>query len=191
MGVDTRQMRIKPEGPVGLKKRDIVLKAGVNYLVSKGHPDYTNQFMKVFNEVDQYSLDKFHEIIKPLPGANTLFHALKSMGCKIALATTDIKDRACRAISHLGLLDFVDKIVGADDVKKPKPDPEIIFSICEKAGIDINRTIMVGDAESDVLTGLNAGCLGAIGVESGLTSRERLLALTPLVIPDISYLAVH
>ena len=93
-------------------------------------------------------------------------------------------------MSHLGILDSVDAIVGADDVEKPKPDPEIVYTICDRLGLNPRQSIMVGDAESDVRSGLNAGCLAAIGVETGLTSRERLLALTPLVISDISKIIV-
>jgi phosphoglycolate phosphatase len=191
MGVETSRMRIKPEGPVGLKKRDIVLKAGVDYLISKGYPDHTEVFSAIFKLVDGYSLNKFDQIIKPLPGVKDLFSQLKSLGCRIALATTDIKDRAARAMEHLGQLCHVDDIAGADGVQRPKPDPEIIHSICARLGVEVSRTVMVGDAESDVLTGLNAGCLCSIGVESGLTSRDRLLALTPFVIPNISHIIVQ
>lgn len=190
MGVLVDQMRIKPDGPVGIKKREIVLKAGVTYLMSCGFPDHTALFQEAFRAVDQYSLGRFHEIVKPIPGVHELFANLKAWDCKIALATTDISDRAQKAMSHLGILDFVDAIVGADGVKKPKPDPEIVFTICNRLGLDPRRSIMVGDAESDIHTGLNAGCLAAIGVETGLTSRERLLELTPLVISDISKIMI-
>jgi HAD superfamily hydrolase (TIGR01549 family) len=191
MGVDTSAMCIKPEGPVGLKKREIVLRAGVDYLISIGHPDYTGLFDTISKEVDAYSLNKFDEIIKPLPGAHDLLSALKYEGCRVALATTDIRERASRAMEHLDMLRFVDEIAGADGVVRPKPDPEIIFTICERLGVPPGRTVMIGDAEADVQTGLNANCLGSIGVKSGLTSRQRLEALTPLVIPDISHIAVQ
>lgn len=185
MGVQTNQMRIKPEGPVGLKKREVVLKSGVDYLVSKGYQDYTEAFQTAFKEVDNYSLNKFDHIIKALPGVKELFSGLKALGCQIALATTDIKERAARAMEHLRLLHFIDEITGADSVRRPKPDPEIIFFICKKLGVEAGRTVMIGDVQSDIKTGLNAGCLACIGVESGLTSRDKLLDLTPLVIPDI------
>jgi len=168
-----------------------VLRAGVDYLISIGHPDYTSLFETISKEVDGYSLHKFNEIIKPLPGAYDLLLCLNSAGCRVALATTDISERASRAMAHLDLLRFVDEIAGADGVARPKPDPEIIFTICEKLGVEPGETVMIGDAEGDVQTGINAKCLGSIGVESGLTSRQRLQALTPLVIPDISYITVQ
>jgi len=190
MGVLVERMRIKPDGPVGIKKREIVLNAGVTYLISRGFPDHTALFQKAFREVDQSSLSRFDQIIRPIPYLRELFAGLRRRDCKIALATTDILDRAQKAMMHLGMMDLVDIIVGADGVKKPKPDPEIVFTICARLGLPSQKSIMVGDAESDIRAGLNAGCLAAVGVESGLTSRERLLALTPLVISDISEIIV-
>jgi len=191
MGVLVDQMRIKPDGPVGIKKREIVLHAGVTYLMSCGFPDHTALFQEAFREVDQSSLSKFDEIIRPIPGVHALFAGLRAADCKIALATTDISDRAKKAMNHLGMMDLVDAIVGADAVEKPKPDPEIVFTICDRLGLKPRQSIVVGDAESDIRAGLNAGCLAAVGVETGLTSQERLLALTPLVISDVSKIIIR
>lgn len=190
MGVLVDKMRIKPDGPVGIKKREIVLSAGVMYLMSCGLPDHSALFLEVFRDVDQFSLSKFDEIIQPISGVHELFINLKLCDCKIALATTDLSDRARKAMIHLGLMNFVDTIVGADSVERPKPDPDIVFTICDKLGLEPQQSIMVGDAESDVRSGLSAGCKASIGVETGLTSRERLLDLTPLVISDISKIVV-
>lgn len=190
MGVDTKKMLIKSDGPVGLKKKEIVLKSGVDYLLAKGYPDCTRQFVSIFRKVDAHSLDLFNNIIKPMPQVHSVFSQLKSADCFIALATTDIRERAIHAMKHLNLLEFVDDIVGADGVQRPKPNPEIILTICEKLCVPVEKSIMVGDAKSDVMTGINAGCLASIAVESGLTPREYLAALTPFVIPDVSHISV-
>ena len=39
LGVDEKAGRLRPEGPVGLKKREIVLKAATDYLDGIGHRD--------------------------------------------------------------------------------------------------------------------------------------------------------
>jgi len=77
IGVDTNLWKIKPEGPVGIKKREIVLQAGVEYLISHGMSDQTNLFEEVFREVDKNSMNHFHTIIKPLDGLFELFEGLK------------------------------------------------------------------------------------------------------------------
>ena len=190
MGVLAGKMCIKPEGPVGLKKREIVLQAGVKYLISQGYSDQTDLFIDVFRTVDELSVNHLNEIIRPLEGLFPLMKKLKKSGCKTAVATTDRTDRAGLAMNQLGLLDDFDVIVGADMVSRPKPDPEIIDTICHVVSVPVEKSVMVGDSAADVKTGLNAGCLASIGVESGLTPAEQLRALTPYVTKDISKINV-
>ena len=63
MGVDVKTMRIKPQGPVGLKKRELVMQAGIDYLESEGHSDLEPLFEEAFKEVDEQSLSRFDQII--------------------------------------------------------------------------------------------------------------------------------
>ena len=72
MGVDVVHWKIKPEGPVGVKKREIVLQAAVNYLESIGVYDQTKLLVDIFKRVDQFSMNHFDEIIKPIKGVYTL-----------------------------------------------------------------------------------------------------------------------
>ena len=188
MGVNVDKMCIKSEGPVGLKKREIVLQSGVDFLKSKGHPDRTDAFIKVFKEVDEISTSHFHEIIKPIDGLYSMVAELKHYGCKIAIATTDRTSRAVLAMDHLRIGGDIDLIIGADQVNRPKPDREIVDHICARLAVPAEKSVMVGDSVSDIQTGLNAGCLASIGVESGLTPSQELKAITPHVIPDISAL---
>lgn len=190
MGVVYDQMRIKPEGPVGIKKREIILQVGVDYLMSKNLPDHTDLLFDVFKTVDTQSINRLDELVKPINGLYTLIRKLKSANCKIAIATTDRTDRAALAMDKLDLLDDMDIIIGADKISKPKPHPEIIEKICSALDVSIDKSIMVGDATVDVNAGLNAGCMASIGVESGLTPPDQLRALTPYVVEDISKMEV-
>lgn len=185
MGVNTEEMRIKPEGPVGIKKRKIVLQSGVDYLYSNGFGDQTDLFFDTFEQVDKKSLDHFDIIIKPIEGLYSLLKELKANGVKTAIATTDLTHRAKLAVDHLKIQDFIDLTIGADMVENPKPNPEIICNICEELKVDISHAIMVGDTKADLQTGINAGCY-SIGVASGLESFESLLKLSPYVVNSIA-----
>jgi phosphoglycolate phosphatase len=186
MGVDTGLWKIKPEGPVGLKKREIVLKSGVEYLKTLGVSDQTLLFEEVFREVDENSSEHFDEIIKPLDGLYELFEALKKRSCLIAIATTDRTERARLAMRHLGVEGSIDFIVGADLVKKSKPATDMADLVTNRLGIPKELSVMVGDAVSDVQMGVNAKFRASIGVASGLTTAERLLEITPYVVPSIA-----
>jgi len=186
MGVDIGLWKIKPEGPVGIKKREIVLQAGVEYLISHGMPDQTSLFEEAFREVDKNSMKHFHTIIKPLDGLFELFEGLKKRFCFIAIATTDRTERAKLAMRHIGVENSIDFIVGADLVKKPKPATDMTDLITNKLGIPKESSVMVGDAVSDIQMGINAKFRASIGVSSGLTTAKRLLEITPYVAPSIA-----
>ena len=186
MGVDIGLWKIKPEGPVGIKKREIVLQAGVEYLMRLGMPDQTVLFEEVFSLVDKNSLVHFNEIIKPLDGLYELFEGLKKRSCLIAIATTDRTERARLAMRHIGVEDSIDFIAGADLVKKSKPATDMADLVTNSLGIPKESSIMVGDAVSDVQMGVNAKFRASIGVATGLTRSERLLEITPFVVPSIA-----
>jgi HAD superfamily hydrolase (TIGR01549 family) len=186
MGVDVARMRIKPEGPVGLKKREIVLQAGVNYLASIGLGDVTEALRDAFHEADRQSLDHLAEIIRPIDGLHALFDGLRAAECRIAVATTDRTHRARLAMEQLGIADQIDCIAGADRVARPKPAPDIIYLMAQSFGVRARSIVMVGDSVADVQTGLNAGCGGSIGVASGLTDPQQLRQVTPYVVGSIA-----
>jgi len=190
MGVDVKNGRIKPEGPVGIKKREIVLGYAAQYLSNNGINISNSDIEAIFATADLESLNRLDEIIKSLPGMHKLIDDLHRADVKVAIATTDRTERASLALRHLGINDRVACVVGADMVRKPKPDPEMIEIICEMLDVSVSRSVMVGDTTIDLEMGNNANVAASIGVESGLTCRVELEGLSPIVVKDISYLKV-
>jgi phosphoglycolate phosphatase len=190
MGVDVDNNRLRPDGPVGVKRRELVTQAAVDYLSSIGYEDQSELCIEVFRRVDSFSLQKFDEIIKPIDGCYDLFRSLKEKNCKIAIATTDRKVRAELAMQFIKLIDYIDIIAGADLVKNTKPAPDIVNYICSNLGISETNAVIIGDAVSDIQTGINANLKASIGVCTGITSKEKLLEITPYVIDGISDIKV-
>lgn len=186
MGVDVPNMRIKPAGPVGVRKREVVLDAGEAYLRERGFDDLDGVFVDVFRKIDDDSLRMMDEIVKPIAGAVELVKTLRTHGCRVAVATNDRGDRAARAVERLGIDRDVCCIAGADMVRKPKPAPEMVERICERLGVNPARTVMVGDSPADMESGHNAGCLECIGVTSGLSSPEELREWTSIVLGSVA-----
>ena len=186
MGVDLQNFRLKPQGPVGLKKREVVMQTSIDYLETIGFSDTERLCTDVFEEVDRYSLNHFESIIRSIEGLYLLFDSLKKNSCKIAIATTDRTKRALLAMEHLKIADQVDLIVGADMVSNTKPDPEMVNLILSKLNVPRDKAIMVGDAMSDVELGVNAGLKASIGVLSGLAAEEELRGVTRHVISSIA-----
>jgi len=190
MGVDSKVGKLRPEGPVGLKKRDIVLQAAVDYLTSAGYPDTHDLCFEAFKEVDRFSSENLKRFIRSIDGANDIVNTLSENGCKIAIATTDVTERAKLAMEFLGIANKIDFIVGADMVSNSKPDPEMINVILNTLNIDKSNTAMVGDAITDVQLGINADLKASIGVLTGLSSYDQLKMITPYVANGISDLKI-
>lgn len=186
MGVDSKVSKLRPEGPVGLKKREIVLQAAVDYLASIGYPETYDLCFEVFKEVDRLSSENLKQFIRPIDGANDIVNTLSENGCKIAIATTDVTKRAKLAMEFLGIADKIDFIAGADMVSNSKPDPEMVYVILNTLNIDRSNAVIVGDAITDVQLGINANLKASIGVLTGLSSYKQLKIITSYVINDVS-----
>jgi HAD superfamily hydrolase (TIGR01549 family) len=160
--------------------------AAVDYLSAHGFNNQVELCRQVFDLVDRLSMGRLNEIIKPIKGLYALFEALEKASCKIAIATTDLTERAWLAMEHLGLSKRIHLIVGADKVSEAKPHPETVELILNELRISPQRAVMVGDATTDVTMGINARVRASIGVCSGLTLSDELVRITPYVISDIS-----
>jgi len=190
MGVDRKAGRLRPEGPVGLKKREIVMQAAVNYLNSIGLHDSHGLCSEVLEEVDRYSSANLAQFIKPIPGAVDLLVTLKRAGCKLAIATTDRSARAALVMEYLGLKDEFDVIIGAEAVKKAKPDPEMVLAILKQLSVSREHAVIVGDALTDILMGANAGLKASIAVLTGFATYEECCSITPYIAESIAQIEV-
>ena len=82
---------------------------------------------------------------------------------------------------HNGLVDF---IVGGEDVKAAKPDPEgLLLAIGRASGGGKSEVLYVGDSVVDAATAQAAGTDFA-GVLHGMTTREELEAYPHVAIVD-------
>ncbi|HSO63099.1 MAG TPA: HAD family hydrolase [Desulfobacterales bacterium] len=190
LGVDEKAGRLRPEGPVGLKKREVVIKAATDYLGGIGHRDTLRLCEQAFERADEISSGDLSRFIRPIRGAVPLMAALHDRGCRVALATVDVSRRARLAMEFMGVSGTLDLVVGGEEVARSKPDPEMVHIILDRLGVDRSQAVMVGDALNDVQMGANAGLAASIGVLTGFATAEQLRALTPFVAQDVSKLAV-
>jgi phosphoglycolate phosphatase len=190
MGVDTITNRLKECGPVGVKKREIVMKAAIDYLLSLGYNNPHDLCAAAFEDVDRISLAIFDKIVHAIPGTEKVLKELHEKGCKIAIATSDRTDRARLAMKHLNILQYMDIIVGADCIVSPKPDPETVSFILEKLNCNHLNTVVVGDTDVDMELGVRSGVKACIGVFSGTAPKDVLIQKTPYVIKNIGLIQV-
>ncbi len=90
-------------------------------------------------------------------GARTHLEALRSQGHRLAIVTNKPFRFARPIVSHLGLDDVVEVVIGGDTLPRKKPDPAPLFAALERLGGSASSATMVGDGLQDLRAGRAAG----------------------------------
>jgi len=111
-------------------------------------------------------LERYTRASVVYPGALDTLASLKRQGMKTAVVTMRIGEVARRVLTEYGLMQHLDVVLGEDEVKRGKPDPEHIWAALRKLDVEPADACMVGDTEYDIRAALAAGCK-PIGVSWG------------------------
>jgi phosphoglycolate phosphatase len=87
------------------------------------------------------------------PGMADVLENCRSKGIPWGIITNKPRRFTEKLLDRLELLDTCDLILCADDVSKPKPDPESMFLAAQKLNIDLRNSVYVGDHERDIAAG--------------------------------------
>jgi len=170
MGVNN-EGRIFPEGPVGIKPRTEIVLLVCN-IIKQFYDEITEkQVEDIFRQVDIDSGKDLLPFLKILPGVASFLKVAQSFGIRMGIVTTDISSRAELSFELIGLKEYFNVIIGADQVKNPKPSADIANLALEKIKISPERAIIVGDHPIDIKTGIAANLGGAIGMLTGMSTR--------------------
>lgn len=140
--------------------------------------DMINTYRSIYKEIE-------FDYIKPYPNVIECLKTLKNAHFNIGIVTTKFKVSAIPSLKHYGLDQYIDVIIGLDDVTNHKPHPEPI----KKALARFNHqgAVMIGDSPSDLLAGTNAGILSC-GVDWSYR-KEEIKKLNPdFWLDDFSHL---
>jgi HAD superfamily hydrolase (TIGR01509 family) len=122
-------------------------------------------------------LDRFEraalERTRALPGAHALVEALPSLGMRTGIVTSNSAGVARAILERLGLDGPFEVLVGRDDVRRLKPDPEGLITACAKLGVLPSAAAYVGDMPGDVRAAHAAG-MQAWAVGTGLGTHDEL-----------------
>lgn len=113
------------------------------------------------------------EAVKLYPNVMRTLVELKSRGIMLAIASSRSHASLADYVERLGLSALISCVLGADDVKEGKPNPEAVDSILDTFHFKAEEAIVVGDTTFDIQMGKNAGTW-TCGVTYGNGSRESL-----------------
>lgn len=75
-----------------------------------------------------------------------LLQHLKDRGYKLACCSNSVKETLHLMLKSAHLFGFFDHIIGNDEVKNPKPHPEIYLTAFKKLGVEPHECIIIEDA---------------------------------------------
>ncbi len=171
----------------GLKKAGLEEKPVENYkhYVGNGRDNLVRRTMgefcddeKLFNVVmdtfnREYAIHS-NDNTKSYDGCSEMLKSLSDRGIKTAVLSNKPDEFISDILEKIYPEHNFTEAWGQKAEYKRKPDPEALYAILEKHGIDKSECVYVGDSDVDVFTAKNAG-VKMIGVEWGFRGREELI----------------
>ena len=135
--------------------------SGTNEETSKRY--YNERFGMASEEYDKFEeeitkriLDNYHNA-PVLPGIAEVMEYLYEKGVKMAVASNGKREHIETGLQRKGFDKFISAIATKEEVKNPKPAPDIYLLAAEKLGADINNTIAIEDSRPGALGAAASG----------------------------------
>jgi phosphoglycolate phosphatase len=184
VGFDPLTGNIAPFGPLASAARKDEIAVAAAALWQKGIP-WHQAYAIARDSYDE--ADRTLDItlgLRLFAGIQETLAALKDSGLLLFVVTSDSHDRTDRMLAHLGILQHLTRIVGADEVTHAKPDPEAVLLCAREHDLSPPDLVVVGDGPQDALMGRRAGAR-TIGVLTGVASYEDLEGYCDVVLPSV------
>jgi len=150
-------------------------------------PPLRDTFAKYFDEsllddvvttYREYNQEKHDSYVKEMPHAKSLLTYLKQEGYEMAVVSNKIRKLVLRGLAKCELQEYFDVVIGKDEVKYPKPNPEGILKACKELNVPFDSLIYVGDSDVDIQSAKNMGAY-SIAYISDLKREQALKKTKP------------
>ncbi|MEA2051091.1 MAG: HAD family hydrolase [Campylobacterota bacterium] len=141
---------------------------------------------KVWDFVDSYKKEYSKISIKK---TFLLSNAKKSIDlastfATLAIVTTKTTSYSIKMLEDFGIFEYFDTIIGRQEVKNPKPDPEPVEKALKNLNINPSLDVyMIGDTKLDIIAA-NKANINSVGVLCGYGKREDLSLYTNNIVAD-------
>ena len=113
-----------------------------------------------------------------LDGAEELLKTLHSRGIALAVASNKFGRFSRGALTHLGVADYFQSVLGAGDGFRNKPFPDMLHASLKELGLPPEEVIFVGDSLEDIDAGKQAG-VDVYALPTGIHSKAELIRGKP------------
>ena len=143
-------------------------------------PDRADELVTVYRAHNE----PLHDELICCAGMDEVLVQLKDEGRRLGIVTAKRRQTVELAFARIPIAHLFEAVVGGDETKKHKPDPEPLVLALERLGAAPDDAVYVGDAPFDVKAAKAAG-LYSVGVSwGGIHGRERLEAEEPDALVD-------
>lgn len=147
---------------------------GAKMLITRSLPPGTTETeilhcLSMFREIYQANMQNK---TRPFDGIPALLKRLKEMGIKTGVVSNK-PDEATKAVCRIYFQEDIGAAIGDNIDRKKKPEPDNIYEAMKQLGTVKEKTLYVGDSDTDMRTARNAG-IDSVGVTWGYRSRDAL-----------------
>ena len=128
----------------------------------------------ILEEFKEHYRNNMQNKTRPYNGIMELLLDLNRFNYKIAIVSNKY-DTAVKELAKTYFGNLIPVAIGESHEVKRKPAPDSVFEAVKELDSALNKTVFVGDSETDAQTARNAG-IPCIGVTWGFRSREVLKA---------------
>ena len=120
--------------------------------------DVHDELLRVYRAYNESVHD---DRISLFPGTREALERMRDAGLKLGVVTSKMHRLAAHGLDVLGVAEFFDCVVGADDCARHKPDPDPVVLGARLVEADPAQCAYVGDSPFDIQAGNAAGMLTA------------------------------
>ena len=138
-------------------------------------PDRVQELVTVYRAHNE----PLHDQLACCAGIDDLLVRLKDEGRRLGLVTAKRRATVALAFDVLPLEHLFEAVVGGDETKRHKPDPEPLLLAAERLEVDPGDCAYVGDSPFDVRAAKAAGMFSVAVTWGGIHDRAKLEAEEP------------
>jgi pyrophosphatase PpaX len=142
-------------------------------------PSQAEEMVKTYHA---YNVAKHDELVASFPHVREVLTQLHEAGVVLAVVSNKRRLVVDMGLKRMGLDHLMSAVVTVDDVKRGKPEPDMILFALDKLQATAEQALMVGDSRYDLMAAERAGVV-AVGVAWSLHADE-LKRLAPAYFID-------
>lgn len=134
-------------------------------------PDKSEELFKAYIENNVRVQD---DLMREFDGLEEALLSLLTFGMRMGVVTSKRNEPALYGLKFMGLNNYFQLVLGADDTEEHKPKPGPLLEAARRMDLEVSDCAYVGDSPYDMQSAKSAGMF-AVGVLWGMFTKDALL----------------